>query len=222
MQGMLAIWTDVAPEAEDDFNAWYDREHLFERAEMPGFYNARRYVALSGKPKYLALYDTASVGALATPEYRARITGPTEWSARVMKGFRNTTRCVFRQVFQHGHGWGGVALTHRLFVPEDKVDAVAKALSEGALPRAAETTGVCGVFLLRDEPDDGGPVGKAQGPRTTLAIHAACVDEAAAKRVLDGALSPAALAKAGAGEEVETGTYRFLSGVDRAVTERKC
>ncbi len=32
---------------------WYDREHLEERVAIPGFLEARRYVAHRASPKYL-------------------------------------------------------------------------------------------------------------------------------------------------------------------------
>jgi len=27
-QGLLAVWTDIAPEAEAEFNEWYNTEHI--------------------------------------------------------------------------------------------------------------------------------------------------------------------------------------------------
>lgn len=26
--GLLAVWTDIAPEAESEFNEWYNTEHI--------------------------------------------------------------------------------------------------------------------------------------------------------------------------------------------------
>jgi len=36
-QGMLLVCTNVDPAHEDDFNRWYDREHVNERVAIPGF-----------------------------------------------------------------------------------------------------------------------------------------------------------------------------------------
>jgi hypothetical protein len=61
--GLLLMMTDIDPANEADFNRWYEEEHLDERMRIPGFINARRFTALEGGPKYLALYD------LESPEY---------------------------------------------------------------------------------------------------------------------------------------------------------
>jgi hypothetical protein len=36
--GILAVWSDIESSAEADYNAWYDREHMFERLEVPSFH----------------------------------------------------------------------------------------------------------------------------------------------------------------------------------------
>jgi hypothetical protein len=63
-QGLLAVWTDIPAVMEEDFNHWYDEEHLAERAGIPGFLHARRYLSLHGTPKYIALYDTVEAQVL--------------------------------------------------------------------------------------------------------------------------------------------------------------
>ena len=46
-KGMLITFSETPPEVEEDFNEWYNREHIDERVWMPGFHRARRYVAVS-------------------------------------------------------------------------------------------------------------------------------------------------------------------------------
>jgi hypothetical protein len=62
--GLLAVWTDVAPEAEAEFNEWYNSEHIPERLAVPGVLAAQRYQAVEGQPKYIALYELADVNVL--------------------------------------------------------------------------------------------------------------------------------------------------------------
>ena len=64
-QGLLLMMTDIDPANEEDFNRWYEEEHLDERMRIPGFINARRFTALEGGPKYLALYDLEPGGRRA-------------------------------------------------------------------------------------------------------------------------------------------------------------
>ena len=46
-KGMLLTSMNIDAADEPEFNRWYDREHLEERVAMPGFLEARRYVALT-------------------------------------------------------------------------------------------------------------------------------------------------------------------------------
>src|SRR5215468_1722531 len=69
--GLLLVLMQPPAGLEEEFQAWYDTEHVPERAALPGFKTALRYVCLSGYPRYLAIYDLDSIGALETPEYQA-------------------------------------------------------------------------------------------------------------------------------------------------------
>jgi hypothetical protein len=55
--GLLMAWTDVDPGHEDEFNRWYDTEHMGRLLAVPGFLSGARYRALRGGPKYLAMYE---------------------------------------------------------------------------------------------------------------------------------------------------------------------
>ena len=59
--GLLMLWTDVDAEHEAEFNRWYNEEHLLHLLKVPGFLSAGRYEALSGGPKYLAMYELEDV-----------------------------------------------------------------------------------------------------------------------------------------------------------------
>ena len=63
-QGVLLVYTDLMdPKYEEEFNAWYNTEHLPELLALLGVLDAARYVATKGGPKYLAAYELASVDA---------------------------------------------------------------------------------------------------------------------------------------------------------------
>ena len=83
-QGMLLTSMDIDPADEDDFNRWYEEEHLAERMSVPGFLHARRYTALEGSPKYLALYDLESPEVLNSAAYRHVVgAGKSGWTRRI-------------------------------------------------------------------------------------------------------------------------------------------
>ena len=92
MNGLLLTMTEPPPLMEEEFNAWYDSEHLPERLSIPGFVSARRWVdahAAAGSGKYLATYELDSPQVLTTPEYLAHVGDHlTPWSKRCL------TRCV--------------------------------------------------------------------------------------------------------------------------------
>ena len=60
-KGMLIVFCEVKARDERDFNEWYNREHIDERVNLPGFHRARRYIAVRGSPKYLATYECDTV-----------------------------------------------------------------------------------------------------------------------------------------------------------------
>jgi hypothetical protein len=85
-RGLLLTMTEPPGAMEEEFNAWYDTEHLPERLALPGFRSARRWLA-SGAPgegKYLATYELDSPAVLQSPEYLARYAGATPWTRRCL------------------------------------------------------------------------------------------------------------------------------------------
>jgi hypothetical protein len=86
-RGLLLTMTEPPAAMDEEFNAWYDSEHIPERLSIPGFRSARRWRAdtAPGEGKYLATYELDSPQVLMTPEYRARFEGPTPWTRRCLE-----------------------------------------------------------------------------------------------------------------------------------------
>lgn len=96
--GLLLVMIDVDPEHEDDLNRWYDEEHLPERLSCRGFLSARRFVAVEGEPKYLALYELETPEVLDTEDYQKLMRVPTEWTRRITTHFRRQVRNIYREI----------------------------------------------------------------------------------------------------------------------------
>ena len=47
-KALMTARTHVAPEREEEFNAWYDTEHLPQLVALPGFIRGRRYACDGG------------------------------------------------------------------------------------------------------------------------------------------------------------------------------
>lgn len=93
--GLLGGGFDASNVAEDEFNDWYDTEHIPERLRIPGFINAVRWIGNDNPRISLAIYDLESLDVLAKPEYRK--VSPenfSPWSRRILVG-KCTRLCRF-------------------------------------------------------------------------------------------------------------------------------
>ena len=83
-KGVLVAAVDFSNVAEDEFNDWYDTEHIPERQRVPGFLTCQRWIGAENPKQSVATYDLESVSVLQGPGYRA-IGGEnlSPWSKRV-------------------------------------------------------------------------------------------------------------------------------------------
>jgi hypothetical protein len=88
------------PAMEEEFHDWYDNEHVPERAAIPGFETARRFVCVAGWPRYVAIYDLHSMAVLDEPGYAA-VSGErfSPWTKRVLAKVRGQYRVTADQVY---------------------------------------------------------------------------------------------------------------------------
>ena len=104
-KGFLLVLMQPPPSLEDEFNAWYDTEHLAERSAVPGFETALRFVCIDGHPRYLAMYDLTHFGVLQTDAYkRVAYDRASPWTKRVTSRVR-IYRAAGDQIYE---GTGGV------------------------------------------------------------------------------------------------------------------
>src|SRR5215204_1094941 len=133
--GILAIFNNVAPGRENEFEEWFQREHLAERLAVPGFLLGRRHEAVSGQPRFFNFYLTQSADVLKSVAYLGRLDHPTPMTRTVMSEiFRDMVRTVCHRTFRLGVMRGAVAVTVRF----------AERPEEAALKHALET-------LMRDK-----------------------------------------------------------------------
>ena len=91
---LLAVAIEPEPGYEDELNAWYQEEHLGLLLKVPGFRQARRFRALEGSPKYLALYDLDSLDALK-PSLELDAAVNTPWADRIRPHFQTIKRGTY-------------------------------------------------------------------------------------------------------------------------------
>jgi hypothetical protein len=100
--GLLMAWTDVDPACEDEFNAWYNEEHIGRLLAVPGFLSGARYRALRGGPKYLAMYELEDHNVLRSAAFLDTVRyQPSPWRVRTSPSSigRNFLLNGYRQIF---------------------------------------------------------------------------------------------------------------------------
>jgi hypothetical protein len=219
-KGMLVVFTEVKPRDERDFNEWYNREHIDERVNLPGFHRARRYVVQRGSPKYLATYECDSVNDLATPGYLALLANQTPWSQAVMARFTHFNRMTVRIQIDLAHGIGGAVTTVR-FVPDQARRRELLAWLRDTLPRAIQRPGMLGAAAAENDLEI------ANAPVQQKSMDHPKADEIEWLILLEGAemaatsaaarllFKPAALKPFGVEASPVIGTYRLLYGNQR-------
>lgn len=143
--GLLVVWTDIATEFEAEFNRWYDSEHVPQLLGVPGFLSGRRYQAVEGKPKYIAVYELADEAVLKADAFRQVRENPTPWSRKIIPQFRNAQIGAFRQIFSHGERPAKDAefvLTVRLNTPADHEAEFNAWYNEDHIPALVAVPGV--------------------------------------------------------------------------------
>jgi hypothetical protein len=95
-KALMTAWTHVPPEREEEFNAWYDTEHLPRIAALPGFVRGRRYVCDGATPKYLAWYDAVDETVEAGPHLKEYLADSTPWFTRIAGFLQHRERMNFR------------------------------------------------------------------------------------------------------------------------------
>ena len=144
LPGILALFNDVAPGSESDYETWFQTEHLAERLAVPGFLIGRRHEAVSGSPRYFNYYVTQSVDVLKSDAYLARLGDPTPMTRKVMTAvFKNMNRTVCRRTYRAGQMAGVAVVTVRFDRKPEEAQMIA---AVDAMSR--DTAVACGEVWL--------------------------------------------------------------------------
>jgi hypothetical protein len=214
---VLAVWNDVDPAIEPDFNDWYLREHIPERLSVPGINRGRRYRADTGTPGYMAFYEAASMDVLTQGPYRMQLDNPTEWTQRIMPHFRFAQRGLCDVAASLGDGIGSAAAVIHL-TPSD-APQLRTWITEKLLPELCARPHVVAAHLWTLAP------GEPASPTTALSRQAEPARPLAWVVVVETANPATANATAatilvrdpkahGAAEIVACPTYHLLYAVD--------
>ena len=122
-KGTLIAAMSIGRAAEDEFQDWYDTEHLPERQRVPGFLVCERWIGVADRTISVATYDLETVGVLKSPAYLA-IGGEnlSPWSKRVTARVDRLMRYEGEQILPGDQlppsGAGGLLLNAMNIAPE--------------------------------------------------------------------------------------------------------
>ena len=134
----LAVWSNIEPEDEPEFNNWYTHQHLPERISIPGFIRGRRYVKAHNsdrKERYFTFYEVRDGDVLKSPEYMQRLNNPTEWTRKVVPMMENSVRTAARVTTTLGQGIGGFAATFEFGPADGREEELRTYVTDVALPK---------------------------------------------------------------------------------------
>jgi hypothetical protein len=165
---LLTVFANIPAHLEDDFNAWYDKQHIPERLALPGFLGAARYQAipfpgfptgraaetLEGNPKYLALYELEDASALESLAYLAlRDRNKTDpWDQRILPHLQVAVRAVYERLLscgEPGDTHGPVLFSVHFDVPVELDDEFNAWYDQDHLPNLSTVPGVHGARRYR-------------------------------------------------------------------------
>lgn len=89
---VLTVRLDIGPEHEEEFNDWYNMDHLPALAHVPGVLSARRYRATVGSPRYLAVYELGNKELLQEDTWKKAAASP--WTLRMRRLYKGLTANV--------------------------------------------------------------------------------------------------------------------------------
>lgn len=80
---ILTVRLGIGEQHEEEFNDWYNLDHLPALANVPGVLSARRYRATVGSPRYLAVYELANQELLQGETWKKAAASP--WTVRMRR-----------------------------------------------------------------------------------------------------------------------------------------
>ncbi|MEX2616294.1 MAG: hypothetical protein WD767_09370 [Alphaproteobacteria bacterium] len=94
--GLCISAMEVDPAIEGEFNEWYNEEHMPLMDAVPGMLAARRFHAVSGLPRYVAVYHLESPEVYKQPSwYEAN---QTPWIRRIHRHRLRTLHMILERV----------------------------------------------------------------------------------------------------------------------------
>ncbi len=93
-KAVLLVTVEIDPVDDEEFNRWYDEEHLPEKLAEPGYLSARRFKDVADANRYLVIYELDDASTAARPPN----SHPSQLSRDLMARWRKWSRIVWQQL----------------------------------------------------------------------------------------------------------------------------
>ncbi|MFC1981531.1 hypothetical protein ACFLVN_04745 [Chloroflexota bacterium] len=102
---ILVMGLDVPSDKEEEFNVWYNEEHIPRHLPVPGVIKATRFVSVKEElspgckatgPRYLTIYEVENEKVFLTPEYEKSKHSP--WTSWMKRYYIPRFRSIFRRI----------------------------------------------------------------------------------------------------------------------------
>lgn len=117
----VAMWWDIAPEVQAEWEDWHTHEHMPERLSIPGFLRGSRWIS---NTSYFVLYELDTPATLTGAAYLERLNNPTPWSRKMMPHHRNMARSLCEVRASFGRGVGRALALLQQQVPAEALSAL--------------------------------------------------------------------------------------------------
>ncbi|KAF9462512.1 hypothetical protein BDZ94DRAFT_1261086 [Collybia nuda] len=102
-QGLILVYSEPGDSvATEEFNDWYDNEHVPPRLVVPGILTSARYKAADSKtPSWIALYDITSPDVAKSVAYQSLRTTASDRENKLIAGLPLLNRRVYSHVLTY-------------------------------------------------------------------------------------------------------------------------
>ena len=146
-KGILIIFTDFPLDEDEAVDEWYTREHVKSRVIVDGFQWGKRYEAIEGTPRYVAVYGTDDVSVLASQGYFDVGSNPDQSEREQVPKFYNTRRTICSVTASAGEGEGGVMGFLALSAEPGREEDLRAWITHMAVPQLVMQRGVVAAHL---------------------------------------------------------------------------
>ena len=111
MSGLLAIWNNANKNFINEYEEWYNNEHLFERLSVQNINFARRFKSLKSNYNYFTSYEAKTYNTFISANYINKLNNPTKKTKFVMEFvFKDMSKTIFERQVINGSIRGALCL----------------------------------------------------------------------------------------------------------------